>query len=324
MYDYHDLGFVNTKDMLLKAYKNGYAVPAFYPISIEQMNAITDVIIEKRSPLIVLASSNLEHQLEPEMLVNMVKGALERIRHAGLNIPIALHLDHGKTFEACVEAINNGFSSVMIDGSMLPFEENIALTKKVVEYAHKKGVTVEAELGTLTGVEENEGGEIQTSKYTNPRKAAEFIKRTGCDSLAVSIGTCHGLVKMIPDSNGNLPPLAHDILSEIANLVPNFPLVLHGSSNIDPKYVEMINQHGGNIQKTVGIPDSEIEKAAKGPICKVNIATDGWICALANTRRILDERKDTIDPRVFQLRNREYLKELYAHKIDILGSENRY
>ena len=324
MYDYHELGFVNTKEMLLKAYKEGYAVPAFYPISIEQMNAITDIVIENNSPLIVLASSNLEHQLEPEMLVHMVQGAVDRIKHAGKNLPVALHLDHGKSYEACVKAINNGFSSVMIDGSMLPFEENIALTKRVVEYAHQRGVTVEAELGTLTGVEEDGGEEIQISKYTNPQKAAEFIKRTGCDSLAVSVGTCHGLVKMIPNENGELPPLAHDILSEIAKLVPDFPLVLHGSSNIDPKYVQMINEHGGNIQKTVGIPDSEIEKAAKGPICKVNIATDGWICALANTRRILDERKDAIDSRVFQLKNREYLKELYAHKIKILGSKDRY
>lgn len=324
MYDYHELGFVNTKEMLLKAYKEGYAVPAFYPISIEQMNAITDIVIENNSPLIVLASSNLEHQLEPEMLIHMVQGAVDRIKRAGKNLPVALHLDHGKSYEACVEAINNGFSSVMIDGSMLPFEENIVLTKKVVEYAHQRGVTVEAELGTLTGVEEDGGEEVQTSKYTNPQKAAEFIKRTGCDSLAVSVGTCHGLVKMIPNENGELPPLAHDILSEIAKLVPDFPLVLHGSSNIDPKYVQMINEHGGNIQKTVGIPDSEIEKAAKGPICKVNIATDGWICALANTRRILDERKDAFDSRVFQLKNREYLKELYAHKIKILGSKDRY
>ncbi len=310
--------------MLLKAYKEGYAVPAFYPISLEQMNAITDIIIEKRSPLIVLASSNLEHQLEPEMLVNMVKGAIDRVHHAGLNLPIALHLDHGKSYETCVEAIDNGFSSVMIDGSMLSFEENIALTKKVVEYAHKKEVTVEAELGTLTGIEEDGENEVQTSKYTDPKKAAEFIKRTGCDSLAVSVGTCHGLVKMIPNENGELPPLAHNILSEIAKLVPDFPLVLHGSSNIEQKYVEMINNHGGNISKTIGIPDEEILKASKGPICKVNIATDGWICALANTRRILDERKDAIDSRVFQLKNREYLKELYAHKIDILSSANRY
>lgn len=324
MYDYHEFGLVNTKDMLLKAYKEGYAVPAFYPISLEQMNAITDIIIEKRSPLIVLASSNLEHQLEPEMLVNMVKGAIDRVHHAGLNLPIALHLDHGKSYEACVEAIDNGFSSVMIDGSMLSFEENIVLTKKVVEYAHKRGVTVEAELGTLTGIEEDGENEVQTSKYTDPKKAAEFIKRTGCDSLAVSVGTCHGLVKMIPNENGELPPLAHNILSEIAKLVPDFPLVLHGSSNIEQKYVEMINNHGGNISKTIGIPDEEILKASKGPICKVNIATDGWICALANTRRILDERKDAIDSRVFQLKNREYLKELYAHKIDILSSANRY
>ncbi len=324
MYDYHQFGFANTKEMLIKAYKEGYAVPAFYPISLEQMNAITDIIIEKRSPLIVLASSNLEHQLEPEMLANMVKGALDRIHHAGLNLPIALHLDHGKSYEACIEAIESGFSSVMIDGSMLPFEENIALTKKVVEYAHLRGVTVEAELGTLTGIEEDGESSVQTSKYTDPDKALEFIKRSGCDSLAVSVGTSHGLVKMIPDENGNLPPLAYDILDKIAAGAPNFPLVLHGSSNIDPKYVDMINDHGGNISKTIGIPDCEIEKAAKGPICKVNIATDGWICALANTRRILDERKDAIDSRVFQLKNRECLKELYAHKIDILGSADRY
>ena len=323
MHRYEEFGLVNTKEMLLKAYQEGYAVPALYPISVEQMNAIADAMIEAQSPVILLASPNLLHQLEPEMLLRMAQGLADRIRDAGLDIPLALHLDHGKSYDACVEAIQSGFSSVMIDGSMLPFEENIALTKKTVEFAHAHGVTVEAELGILSGQEED-GEAIGESYYTDPKKAIEFVQRTGCDSLAISIGTCHGLVKMKPNPDGSLPELRYDILDEIAQALPEFPIVLHGSSNIDPKYVEMINQYGGHMEETVGIPDEQIEKASKKAVCKINIATDGWICALANTRKILAENPSAIDSRVFTLKTRPLLKELCLHKMKIMGSEHRY
>ncbi len=323
MYRYEELGLVNSKLVLEKAYREHYAVPALYPISVEQFNAIGDIMIEMRSPIILLASPNLQSQLEPEMLARLAQGLADRVAHAGLSIPLVLHLDHGKSFEACVKAIEGGFSSVMIDGSMLPFEENIALTKRVVEYAHERGVTVEAELGILSGKEED-GDDIGESYYTDPKKAVEFVERTGCDSLAISIGTCHGLVKMKPNPDGSLPELRYDILDYIEERLPGFPIVLHGSSNIDPQYVEMINRYGGHMEEAVGIPDEQIFKASKRAVCKINIATDGWICALANTRRILAENPAAVDSRVFTLKTRPLLKELYRHKIEIMGSANRY
>lgn len=324
MPNFTDYGFVNTREMFLKAEKEHYAIPALYSISLEQTNAICDAIVAKRSPIIFLASPNLLKQLEGEMLARMIQGVIDRIHNAGLRLPVALHLDHGKSYEDCVKAIDCGFSSVMIDGSLLPFEENLALTKKVVEYAHKYDVSVEAELGILSGEEEGEGNVTKETKYTDPKKAIEFIRRSGCDSLAISIGTCHGLVKMKPDKDGKLPPLRYDILSEIETAIPGYPIVLHGSSNIDSKYVNMINEYGGRLEKTVGIPDEEIQKAATLGVAKVNIATDGWIAALANTRRILKEHPEAIDSRVFTIPNRKALYELYLHKIDILGSANRY
>ena len=193
----------------------------------------------------------------------------------------------------------------------------------MVEYAHERGVTVEAELGILSGKEED-GDDIGESYYTDPKKAVEFVERTGCDSLAISIGTCHGLVKMKPNPDGSLPELRYDILDYIEERLPGFPIVLHGSSNIDPQYVEMINRYGGHMEEAVGIPDEQISKASKRAVCKINIATDGWICALANTRRILAENPAAVDSRVFTLKTRPLLKELYRHKIEIMGSANRY
>ena len=323
MYNYKEIGLVNTKEMFEKAYREGYTVPAFNFISIEQMNGIIDAVIEKKSPVILLASPNLHRQLGHEMLIRVVQGGVDRIKHAGLDIPVALHLDHGMSFEHCVTAIENGFSSVMIDGSALPFEENIALTKKVVEYAHAHDVTVEAELGVLSGAEEEGEEGHKESKYTDPVMAEEFIRRSGCDSLAISIGTCHGLVKMPPNPDGTLPELRFDILQHIQNVLPGFPIVLHGASNIAPEYVEMINQNGGHIEQTAGVPDDQISKAAKMAVCKVNIATDGWICALAHTRRILAENPGAVDSRVFTLKIRPLLKDLYMHKINIMGCEGK-
>lgn len=323
MYHYTELGQVNTKDMFQKAYEEGYAVPAFNFISIEQFNAIIDAVMEKRSPVILLASPNLHRQLGFEMLARIVQSGIDRIHNCGLDIPVALHLDHGMTFQQCVDAVEFGFSSIMIDGSALPFEDNVALTEKTAAYAHRHGVTVEAELGVLSGAEEI-GGEGQAENlYTDPAKAEEFVRRTGCDSLAISIGTCHGLVKIKPDPNGNLPELRYDLLKDVMKRVPGFPIVLHGASAIDPRFVDMINAYGGHIEAVAGIPEEQITRASRMGVCKVNIATDGWISALANTRKILAENPGAIDSRIFTLKNRELLKEIYLHKIDVMGSADR-
>lgn len=323
MYHYTELGQVNTKDMFQKAYKEGYAVPAFNFVSIEQFNAIIDAVMEKHSPVILLASPNLHRQLGFEMLARIVQSGIDRIHNCGMDIPVALHLDHGMTFQQCVDAVEFGFSSIMIDGSALPFEENIALTEKTVAYAHRHGVTVEAELGVLSGAEESGEEEQAESLYTDPAMAEEFVKRTGCDSLAISIGTCHGLVKIKPDPNGNLPELRYDILEDVMKRVPGFPIVLHGASAIDPRFVDMINAYGGHIEAVAGIPEEQITKASRMGVCKVNIATDGWISALANTRKILAENPGAIDSRIFTLKNRDLLREVYLHKIDVMGSADR-
>ena len=294
-YDYHELGLVNTAQMFENAYRYGYAVPALNFVSIEQLNAIVDAVIEKKSPVILLVSPNLHRQIGHEMTARLAQVATDRIRSAGLSIPAALHLDHGMTFEQVEMAVEGGVSSVMM----------------------------EAELGILKGKEEQGTEGTCESMYTDPEMAVDFIERSGCDSLAISIGTCHGLVKMKPNPDGTLPELRFDILSRIQERKPGFPIVLHGCSNIPKEYVDMINRHGGHIERTVGIPDEQVRKAAKMAVCKVNIATDGWICALANTRRILDENPDAIDSRVFSLKIRPILKELYEHKIDIMGSAGR-
>ena len=323
MYRYQELGLVNTREMLAKAYREGYAVPALNFVSIEQYSAIIDAVIEKRSPVILLASPNLHRQLGYEMMARLVQSGTDRIRNEGLHIPVALHLDHGMTYEQCVAAIENGYSSVMIDGSALPFEENIRLTQKVAAYAHAQDVTVEAELGVLSGAEEEGADGHAESHYTDPDKAVDFIRRSGADSLAISIGTCHGLVKIRPDADGNLPELRYDILQKIMDQAPGFPIVLHGASSIPPEYVEMVNQYGGHLEQTAGIPEEQVTRASRMGVCKVNVATDGWICALANTRRILAENPAAIDSRVFTLKIRPELKKLYLHKIDIMGSANR-
>lgn len=324
MYNYRELGLVNTREMFQKAYKEQYAVPAFNFISIEQYNAIIDAAAQKRSPVILLASPNLHKQLGYEIVARVVQAGTDRLKNMDMEIPVALHLDHGMSFEQCVAAVENGFSSVMIDGSALPFEENIAFTKRVVEYAHDRDVTVEGELGVLSGAEE-EGEENQgESSYTDPSMVEEFVKRTGVDCLAVSVGTCHGLVKLKVNDDGTLPELRYDLIEDMQKRLPGFPLVLHGASTIRPEWVDMINQYGGKVEQAVGIPEEQIEKAVEMAVCKVNIASDGWICALANTRRILAENPGAIDSRVFTLKNRPILKELYEHKIEIMGSQQKY
>lgn len=323
MYHYTELLEVNTADMFEKAYKGGYAVPAFNFISIEQFNAIIDAVIEKRSPLILLASPNLHKQLGYEMTARIVQSGIDRIRGQGLTIPVALHLDHAMTFQQCVNAVEFGFSSIMIDGSALSFEENIILTARTAEYAHRHGVTVEAELGVLKGAEEDADKNHSESLYTDPAKVEEFVKKTGCDSLAISVGTCHGLVKLKANPDGTLPELRYDILEDVMHRVPKLPIVLHGASTIEPRFVEMVNTYGGHIEAAAGIPEEQIRKAVKMGVCKVNIATDGWISALANTRRILAENPGAIDSRIFTLKNRILLKEIYLRKIDVMGSTDK-
>ncbi len=324
MYYYKELGLSNTKKMFDKAYEEGYAVPALNFVSIEQFNAIIDACKEKRSPVILLASPNLHRQLGSEMIARIAQSGVDRLHNEGAgDVQVALHLDHGMTYEQCVHAIQTGFSSVMIDGSALPFEENIALTRKVVEYAHEHDVTVEGELGVLSGQEEAGSHSSGYSHYTDPVLVEEFAGRTKVDSLAISIGTSHGLVKMKPNPDGTLPELRFDILADIQCRLPGFPIVLHGASAILPKYVEMINQYGGKLDETIGIPEEQVSKAAKMAVCKVNIASDGWIGALALTRKILAENPSAIDSRVFTLKVRPELADLYMHKIDVMGSANK-
>ncbi len=323
MYKYQDLGLTNIDEMMAKAYREGYAIPAFNFISIEQYSGIIDAISELKSPVMLLVSPNLLRQLGGTIIGRISQSGVDRMKEMGLNPEISLHLDHGMKYEDCVEAINYGFSSVMIDGSALSFEDNIALTKKVVDYAHSRGVSVEGELGVLSGAEEEGEHANDSSKYTDPKKVEEFVRRTDVDCLAISIGTSHGLVKMKADKNGNLPELKYEILKEIEKNVPNFPIVLHGSSALIPKYMKMINDYGGNIPNSVGIPEEQVAKVAKMAVCKVNIASDGWVTALGLTRKILAENPASIDSRVFTLKVRPALKEVYINKIKLLGSENK-
>lgn len=323
MAHYKYFGFTNLELMLEKAYKEKYAVGAFNFISVEQLNGIADALIEKKSPAILLASPNLCQQYEFEMIVRMAQAAVDRISHHGIAPQVALHLDHGMTFKHCETAIANGFSSVMIDGSSLPFYENIRITKQVVDFAHQYGVSVEGELGVVSGAEEIGMDAVAENYYTDADQVKEFVEETGVDCLAISIGTCHGLVKMKPLANGSLPELKFSILDKISELLPGFPIVLHGASNIPTAYVDMINQYGGSISQTIGIPDAQIKKAVEKAVCKVNIASDGWITGLALTRKILSENPAAIDSRVFKNKIRPFMKDLYLDKIELFGSAGK-
>ncbi|WMJ85048.1 class II fructose-bisphosphate aldolase [Oscillospiraceae bacterium LTW-04] len=322
MLSYQALGLENSKNLLKKAYEGHYAVGAFNFISIEQLNGIFDACVQKRSPVILLGSPKLCRQFEPRMLARMAQAGRERVLEQGLDIPTVLHLDHGLCYEHCVTAIQNGFSSVMIDGSALPFAENVALTRQIVEYAHAYGVTVEGELGVLD-TEANAQSYFPQRLYTDPYQAAEFVEKTGVDSLAVSIGTSHGMVKYLPNPDGSYPELRYDILDKIETLMPGFPIVLHGASCLPYKYIEMINRYGGKIGHTAGIPDYQITNATQKAVSMVNIASDGWLAALALTRKVLAENPTAIDGRIYSLQVRPELKELYCHKIDILGSAGK-
>lgn len=327
--NYKELGLVNSKDLFAKAVAGGYAIPAYNFNNLEQLQAILQACVETKSPVILQVSSGARKYANATLLRNMAKGATEYVKELGYEIPIVLHLDHGDTFEICKECIDNGFSSVMIDGSHHPYEKNVELTKKVVEYAHQHGVTVEGELGVLAGVEDDVVAEHST--YTRPEEVEDFVKRTGVDSLAISIGTSHGAHKFTPaqctkNADGVLvpPPLKFEILEEIEKRIPGFPIVLHGSSSVPVEHVETINKFGGKLDAAVGIPEEQLRKAAKSAVCKINIDSDGRLAMTAAVRKVLSENPGEFDPRKYLGPARDTLKALYMHKNkNVLGSADK-
>ncbi|MCQ2097412.1 MAG: class II fructose-1,6-bisphosphate aldolase [Fibrobacter sp.] len=327
---YKELGLVNTKEMFKKAVAGGYAIPAFNFNTMEQMQAIVQASVKQKSPVIMQVSKGARNYANGTILRYMAQGAVEYAKELGCANPqIVLHLDHGDSFELCKDCIDNGFSSVMIDGSHLPYEENIALTKKVVEYAHAHDVTVEAELGVLAGVEDEVSAE--ESHYTKPEEVVDFATRTGCDSLAISIGTSHGAYKFKPEQctrneDGILvpPPLAFDVLEAIEKQLPGFPIVLHGSSSVPQDEVKTINENGGKLPDAVGIPEEQLRKASKSAVCKINIDSDSRLAMTAAVRKYFNEHPDHFDPRQYLKPARENMQKMYEHKIvDVLGSNDK-
>jgi len=329
MVSYKELGLVNSKKLFEKAIDGGYAIPAFNFNNMEQMQAIIAACVETKSPVILQVSSGARKYANQTLLRYMAQGAVEYAKELGCEIPVVLHLDHGDSFELCKSCIDTGFSSVMIDGSHLPYDENVALTKKVVEYAHAHGVTVEGELGVLAGVEDEVSSEHHT--YTEPAEVEDFVKKTGVDSLAISIGTSHGANKFKPEqctlnADGILvpPSLRFDILKEIEKRIPGFPIVLHGSSSVPQDKVAIINKYGGNMKDAIGIPEDELRKAATSAVCKINIDSDGRLAMTAAVREVFATKPEEFDPRKYLGPARDSLKELYMHKCkNVLGSAGK-
>jgi len=331
MTSYAELGLANTKEMFRQALAGGYAIPAYNFNNLEQLQAIIQACVETKSPVILQVSAGARKYANQNILKNMARGAVEYARELGREIPVALHLDHGSSFELCRDCIESGFSSVMIDGSHLPYDENVELTRKVCDFAHaqKDYVTVEGELGVLAGVEDDVSHEH--SNYTEPGEVIDFVGKTKVDSLAISIGTSHGRTKFKPeqctkDANGVLipPPLRFDILEEIEKRIPGFPIVLHGASSVPVEYVRIIEKFGGHLKDSVGIPEEQLRKAAKSAVCKINIDSDGRLAATAAIRRVLAEKPDEFDPRNILGPAREELKKMYMHKnLEVLGSAGR-
>ena len=326
MVSYKDLGLVNTRDIFAKAMKGKYAIPAYNFNNMEQMQAIIQACVETKSPVILQVSKGARDYANINILRNMARGATQYAHELGCDIPIVLHLDHGDSFQTAKDCIDNGFSSVMIDGSHLPYEENIALTRQVVEYAHQFDVTVEGELGVLAGIEDEVSSAV--SHYTRPEEVEDFSSRTGVDSLAISIGTSHGAYKFTPDqctrnAEGILvpPPLRFDILEEIEKRIPGFPIVLHGASSVPQEYVKIINQFGGKLTDSVGIPEEQLRKAAASAVCKINIDSDGRLAMTAMIRKVFAEKPAEFDPRKYLGPARDELKKMYMRKnIEVLGS----
>lgn len=309
---------VDTREMFKKAYEGHYAIGAFNINNMEQIQGIVDACNELHSPVILQVSRGARKYAKPIYLKKMVEAAVE-----DSNIPIALHLDHGDTFETCKDCIDGGFTSVMIDGSSLSLEENIALTKKVCEYAHKHVpyVTVEGELGRLAGVEEHVNVSAEDSSYTNPDDVERFVKETGVDSLAIAIGTSHGAFKFKP---GTKPQLRFDILEEVARRLPSFPIVLHGASSVVPEYVKILEENGGKMPNAIGVPEDMLRKAATMAVCKINIDSDIRLAYTAMVRKHLFEHPDHFDPRQYMTDARQAVHDMVEHKIKVvLGSENK-
>ena len=301
---------VNTTEMFKKAYEGGYAIGAFNVNNMEIVQGITEAAKEVNAPLILQVSSGARKYANHTYLMKLIEAAI-----AETDLPIAVHLDHGDSFELCKSCIDGGFTSVMIDGSHHPFEENIALTKKVVEYAHAHGVTVEGELGRLAGVEDDINVSVEDSSYTKPEEVEEFVSRTGVDSLAIAIGTSHGAFKFTGEAS-----LRFDILEEVARRVPGFPIVLHGASSVIPEYVDMINQYGGNMPGAKGVPEEMLRKAASMAVCKINIDSDLRLAMTATVRKVFAENPSEFDPRKYLGPARSEIKKLVKNKlINVLG-----
>ena len=331
MVNYKDLGLVNTREMFKRAVAGGYAIPAFNFNTMEQMQAIVQAAVETKSPVIMQVSKGARNYANATILRYMAEGAVAYAKELGCAHPeIVLHLDHGDSFELCKDCIDMGFSSVMYDGSSLPYEENIKISRQVVEYAHKYDVTVECELGVLAGVEDEVASEV--SHYTKPEEVIDFATRTGCDSLAISIGTSHGAYKFKPEQctrdpkTGKLvpPPLAFDVLDAIMEKLPGFPIVLHGSSSVPQEYVDIINANGGKLPDAVGIPEEQLRKAAKSAVCKINIDSDSRLAFTAAVRKVFHDKPGEFDPRKYCGPARDEMERLYKHKIiEVLGSDGK-
>ena len=334
MISYKQLGFVNTREMFQKAFKGGYAVPAYNFNNMEQIQAIVMACVETQSPVILQVSSGARKYADQTLLQYMGQGAVEMMKvyakSKGLKpVPMALHLDHGDTFELAKSCIESGFSSVMIDGSHHSFEKNIELTRQVVEFAHKNDVTVEGELGVLAGIEDDVSAEHST--YTDPKDVVKFVKETNVDSLAISIGTSHGANKFKPaqctrNADGILvpPPLRFDILKDIEKEIPGFPIVLHGASSVPVEAVKIINENGGALKDSVGIPEEQLRTAAKSAVCKVNIDSDGRLWMTAAIRKTFKEKPAEFDPRKYLGPARDALVAMYKHKNEqVLGSAGK-
>lgn len=327
MVEYESLGFVNTKKMLNNAYIGNYAVPAYNFNNMEQLQAIVIACLRTQSPVILQVSAGARKYADSDILKNMARGAMDMMkRMAGelkiKEIPVALHLDHGANFEICRDCIENGFSSVMIDGSALKYEENIAATKKVVDFAHSRNVTVEGELGRLAGIEDEISAE--NSSYTRPEDVEYFVGRTEVDSLAISIGTSHGAYKFKVRSEKEIPTLRFDILEDISKKLPNFPIVLHGASSVPQDTIRTINEFGGRIEKAFGIPEEQLRRAAKLSVCKINVDSDGRLVMTAAIRKYLYENPEKFDPRDYLGEARKNLADMYMKKNEtVFGSVNK-
>jgi len=320
--DYKELGLVNTKAMFEQAMEGRYAIPAYNFNNMEQLQAIVIGCAQSRSPVILQVSGSARKYADPIFLKFMVMGAVQMAKGLGADIPIALHLDHGDTFELAKSCIDSGFSSVMLDGSHHPFEENIRLTKEVVQYAHERDVSVEGELGVLAGIEDEIAAEV--SHYTRPEEVEEFVEKTGVDSLAISIGTSHGAYKFKLKPGEEIPSLRFDILEAVEKRVAGFPIVLHGASSVTAEHVEMINRYGGKLESAVGIPEEQLRKAAQSALCKINIDSDGRLAMTAVIRKIFTEKPEEFDPRKYLGPAREELISLVKHKNEtVLGSAGK-